>query len=187
MTWTALPQGQAIPVAPGSVYAITASLKSSHSAADISSLAASHWGLTVTVYAEQGDPAYPSLPTSTVQGYKNVYGVAQATHAATVPWGVSSVGGIFGGLISAVASDSSTILQAWSSTDPSDVANPPTAWGQLASGTTPVTPPGPSAIAVPQGPDYSWVPPAIPWILGGGALVSFWIGAWSARRTPDMR
>ena len=118
--WVALPAGQSITLVPGDWYAVIANIKASHTQAQLVAMAARKWGLTVSLYVEQGDPAYPNLAPSTDAGYKTVYAVGQATKAATVPWGVpSSVAWLVG--------DSSHLTQAWwSSTDPMVDSSSPT-------------------------------------------------------------
>jgi hypothetical protein len=118
--WTALPAGQSITTVPGDYYAVIANVKASHTQAQLVAMAASKWGLTVSLYVEQGDPSYPNLVASTDPNYKTIYAVGQATKVATVPWSVpSSVAWLVG--------DSSHLAQAWwSSTDPAVDSSSPT-------------------------------------------------------------
>jgi hypothetical protein len=98
VSWTALPSGEAITLAPGYIYAASASVKSSHTTQDIRNLAASH-GLTVL---DLTDPAAISGQTPD-SGYRFVAITVAATQSGTLPWGVPWY----------VPGDSSTILQAW--------------------------------------------------------------------------
>jgi hypothetical protein len=86
MTWTALPAGEAVDLLPGQLYAVVASVKTSHAAADVRAFAASH-GLTLLDYAEQGQRAGLG-PDPRSPDYRYIAAIASAGAAGTLPWNV---------------------------------------------------------------------------------------------------
>lgn len=86
MTWNELPQGEAIAIEPGASYAVVASVKASHSAADVQQLVESK-GLTLLDYAEEGARAGLG-PDPRAPGYRMVAATATATEAGELPWSV---------------------------------------------------------------------------------------------------
>jgi phosphate/sulfate permease len=171
MTWTALPSGQDFPVQAGQLYAAIASVKNSHTQADITQLAQQHWGLELLLWGEQGQPNWPNLPTDPDSGKKTVYGVVRGTRSDTVPWSVPTLLQAF---------DNSNFIAVWTSSDPNDVNVAPTAWAQQANppsaGTTATTTSGggetaPGALPGPA-PTPVNVPsvPAVAYVAAGAAV-----------------
>lgn len=170
MSWTALPNGQSISVVPGGLYAVMARVKSSHTQADLTTLASSKWGLQVLAYGEQGQAGWPNLPTDPDSGHKTVFAVVKGTQAASIPWSVPWPASYI---------DNSGLTSAWFSTDVGDQAIAPTPNAQQAApatsanssptvqadgGTVPATVAPPTPLVV--------VPNASPvtYVLAGAAL-----------------
>lgn len=106
MSWAPLSESDGdIAVTPPNFYAIVGSVKESHTQTAILALAKKH-GLNVFQYAEQ----------SSVDGYKQVSGQAQAMSASSLPWSLPWPLSI---------ADGSRVTQAWVS-PPVDVAAPST-------------------------------------------------------------
>jgi hypothetical protein len=85
--WTALAEGDDLSLPPGALVAVIASVKASHSAADLQAFASQH-GITLTDYAEEGQR--PGLgPDPRGPGYR--YIAAAGTVGAgglSLPWSV---------------------------------------------------------------------------------------------------
>jgi|SRR5579862_1631382 len=113
MPWTALPDGQALALAPGELVAIVASVKASHSAQDLAAFARAR-GLSLVDYAEEGqrvglgpDPRGPD--------YRYVAAIARVGKAGSVPWSVPFPLSMF---------DKSALVRAWSEPDPGGTTAP---------------------------------------------------------------
>jgi hypothetical protein len=104
MNWTPLPDGESLALAPGQLYAVVASVKANHSAADVQAIA-NKKGLTLTDYAEQGQRAGLG-PDPRSPDYRYVAAIAVASTAATLPWGVPWPLSM---------ADDSHLVQAWTS------------------------------------------------------------------------
>lgn len=126
--WTALPEDQALQLVPGQAYAVVASVKASHTAADLRAFAAKR-GLTVTDYAEQGARAGLG-PDPRSPDYKYVAAIATATAPGSIPWSVPWP-------LSMV--DSSSLVSAWS--EPAGVSSPAPALTSPSSPAAPAMPP----------------------------------------------
>ena len=86
MTWTALPAGEPLALLPGRAYAIVASVKATHTAADLEAVARGR-GLTLVDYAEEGER--PGLgPDPRGPAYRYVAAIATAAAAGALPWAV---------------------------------------------------------------------------------------------------
>lgn len=124
MAWTELPAGDGITLAPGELLALVASVKASHSAADLQAFAAKR-GLSVLDYAEEGQRAGLG-PDPDAPGYRYVAATARAGQALSLPWSVPWP-------LSMV--DSSSLVRAWKA--------PPSALA-------PVAPPAPAPAPLPE-------------------------------------
>lgn len=116
MTWTALPEGEKIVVPKGATLAVVASVKTSHTAADLQAFAQKR-GLVLSDFAVEGqrvglgpDPRGPD--------YHYVAATGTATSDVTLPWEVPWPASMF---------DDSKVIQAW-----------------LGTGLTPASPPAPA-------------------------------------------
>jgi hypothetical protein len=135
--WTALNPDEGLTLVPGAFYAVVASVKSSHTQADLQAFAQKR-GLVLLDYAEQGqrvglgpDPRSP--------GYKYVAAIARATDAGSIPGSVPWPASMF---------DSSALVSAWSAPAGSAPATAPPA---------PLPPPAPvSPLPPPFGPAVAW-------------------------------
>lgn len=144
MTWQALPEGDAITFQPGWFYAVIASVKASHSVADIHALAQKR-GLVLGDYAEQG--TRPGLgPDPRTPDYRYVAAIAQAQAAGSLPWGVPWPFSMV---------DDSHLVEAWAS--PPGVAPPAPSPGPA---------PAPAARTAPLWPIVA--------VLAGGAAWDAW-------------
>lgn len=112
--WSPLPDGQSIEFAPGAFYAVVASVKATHSKADILSLASDR-GLSVFDIAEEGERAGLG-PDPHSPDYRFVALQAQAQHTGSVPWSVPFPASMW---------DSSRIVEAWVSPSSSLPPSPP--------------------------------------------------------------
>lgn len=102
MAWTALPTGDDLALQAGEIVAVVASVKASHSAADLAAFAAKR-GLTVTDYAEEGQR--PGLgPDPRGPGYRYVEAIATVGQGVSLPWSVPFPLSIL---------DSSQLVHAW--------------------------------------------------------------------------
>ncbi len=145
MTWQALPDGEAIVFQPGWYYAIVASVKTNHSAADIHAIAQGR-GLVLGDYREEG-PNEPGFgPDPRGPDYRYVAVIAQAQGPGKLPWGVPWPASMF--------DDSQVVL---ASESPPGVAP--------AAPVAPVKPPGPAAVP------KLWPVVAV---LGAGAAWNVW-------------
>jgi hypothetical protein len=81
--WTVLDPTQEIQLTPGGWYAIVAMVKSTHSEADIASLAAKY-GLVFEQVEDPASPLVPPLPDADA-GYRYFACIVQATTAGTLP------------------------------------------------------------------------------------------------------
>lgn len=156
MTWNALPAGDAIALVPANYYAVVASLKATHSQADVTAMAAAR-GLTLLDYAEQGTRAGLG-PDPRSPDYRYIAAMAVAQAAGTLPWSVPWP-------LSLV--DGSQIVSAWT--------NPPTTIVP-----TEPAPPAPIAPLAPASP--SLMPLAT---LGAAAAGLWWWGARRRRRVIE--
>jgi hypothetical protein len=128
--WSPLAYDQAIAVRSGFLYAVVASVKNSHSAADIRSLLTTKYGLQIGDYQ---DPAPGPSPDG--DGYRLVALQAMATRTLdqSIPWAVPSPLSLF---------DSSRILRGWSAPPAAPLATPgasvaPRPSGAIASAASP--------------------------------------------------
>lgn len=160
MTWTALPAGAAIALLPGTAYAIVASLKASHSAADVAALAAGR-GLTLRDYAEEGQR--PGLgPDPRGPAYRYIAAIAVAGAGGQLPWAVPFPASLF---------DGSQLVEAWSA--PASALPP--AGKAIAAPAPPPAVDGPDELSGP------W-----PWIVGASfAGAAGW--HWWRRRGRGRR
>jgi hypothetical protein len=104
VTWTALPDGEGLELVAGQLYAVVASVKANHSAADLRALALAR-GLVLTDYAEQGARAGLG-PDPRSPDYRYVAAIAQATQNGSLRWGVPWPISM---------ADDSHLVQAWTS------------------------------------------------------------------------
>jgi hypothetical protein len=104
VTWSPLPDGEALELAPGQLYAVVASVKANHTTADIQAIAAGK-GLTLTDYAEEGQRAGLG-PDPRAPDYRYVAAIAVARSAGSIPWGVPWPLSMF---------DDSHVVRAWTS------------------------------------------------------------------------
>ena len=102
MAWSQLPDGEAITFRPGYSYAVVASVKASHSRADVVGLVAGK-GLRIFDYAEEGERAGLG-PDPRSPGYRAVALEATASKAGSVPWSVPWPASMV---------DGSSVLRAW--------------------------------------------------------------------------
>lgn len=102
--WTALAAGDAVSVPAGSYLAIVASVKASHTEADLFAFAHAH-GLSIVDYAEQGERAGLG-PDPRSPGYRYVAAIASSPGGVDLPWSVPWP-------LSMV--DGSTLVSAWTS------------------------------------------------------------------------
>lgn len=131
MTFAPLAEGEALTFQPGWYYAIIASVKATHSAADIHAIAQKR-GLVLGDYAEEG--SRPGLgPDPRGPDYRYVAAIAQAQTAGSLPWGVPWPASMF---------DDSHLVEAWAA--PPGVAPPapadPPARPSSGSGVPPLWP-----------------------------------------------
>lgn len=157
MGWTAIPSGTSLALAPGNAVAVVASVKASHSQADLDAFAQKR-GITVVDYAEQGQR--PGLgPDPNGPGYRYVAAAGTASQAVSVPWQAPWPLSMF---------DESQLVEAWVAPSWADV-------GGTAAGPPPPGPPAPTR------------PPLMPStgadvvIVGGGALL-LWLLSRRRRR-----
>lgn len=113
MAWRELPEGDAIELVPGRSYAVVASVKASHTRADVLGLVAGK-GLRAFDYAEQGERSELG-PDPKSPRYRAVALEAVATSAAEVPWSVPWPASLV---------DGSSIVRAWEA-PPGPVPPPP--------------------------------------------------------------
>jgi hypothetical protein len=97
VSWQELPQGQTFTLQPGMLYSVTASVKQTHTRADLVNFIQDQ-GL---VLHELQDPAAGQA----APGYRVVAMQAQATRATQIPWAVPWY----------LPGDSSTLLHVWAS------------------------------------------------------------------------
>jgi hypothetical protein len=145
VTWTALPADETLELVAGQLYAVVASVKANHSAADIHAIAAKK-GLQITDYAEQGERVGLG-PDPRSPDYRYVAAVALATTEASLPWGVPWPLSM---------ADDSHLVQAWTS--------PPTAAAPVVP---PPAAPRPDASPSMRGLAYIGIAAAALWIWRG--------------------
>jgi len=137
MAWTALAPSAGLSLVPGAFYAVVASVKASHTQADLEAFAARR-GLRLVDYAEQGDRAGLG-PDPRSPDYRYVAAIAQASLGGSIPGSVPWPASIF---------DSSALVAAWSA--------PPGTIAPAAPPIPPAPPPVRSALPVPFGPAVDW-------------------------------
>jgi len=86
MTWTALAAGEPIALEPGARYALVASIKRTHVAADVQAIGAQK-GLHLTSYGEEGQVTGLG-PDPRAPDYRMVAAIAMATAPGELPWSV---------------------------------------------------------------------------------------------------
>lgn len=143
--WKALPAGSDVTLAPGSVYAVVASVSSSTTRANVDSALAKYFpGLTILSYFEQGQSGGP--PSDPDSSRKQIAAVVRDdTFKGTLSWSKS---------IPIVAPDIYTLSGAWvleGSATPEALASLADPWA--------------GSLPPPRRPASAW-----PWVLGLGLL-----------------